>query len=138
MSPKNDGDRFSRCPPPRRAATFPPVPPSDLQARVARALSQLKNPRLGEDVLSAGMVSDLAVDEQGQVSFTFRLDREDPGALARDARKAVQAVAGVTAVRVNVADTSAAGGAAPRGAPGAVPPPPTPVELPHLGRTSRG
>ncbi len=108
--------------------------PSDLQARVARALSQLKNPRLGEDVLSAGMVSDLAVDEQGQVSFTFRLDREDPGALARDARKAVQAVAGVTAVRVNVADTSAAGGAAPRGAPGSVPPPPTPVELPHLGR----
>jgi len=46
----------------------------------------------------------------------------------------VQAVAGVTAVRVNVADAGAAPGTAPRPAPGAVPPPPTPVELPHLGR----
>ncbi|OLB15228.1 MAG: hypothetical protein AUH07_03215 [Gemmatimonadetes bacterium 13_2_20CM_70_9] len=40
----------------------------------------------------------------------------------------------MTAVRVNVADAGAAPGTAPRPAPGAVPPPPTPVELPHLGR----
>jgi len=110
------------------------VPASDLQARVERALSQLKNPRLGKDVLSAGMVKDLAADEGGAVSFTFLLGHDDPGALAREARKVVQAVAGVTAVRVNVADAGAAPGTAPRPAPGAVPPPPTPVELPHLGR----
>ncbi len=120
------------------------MPPSDLQARVERALSQLTNPRLGKDVLSAGMVKELAVDAQGQVFFTFLLGREDPGSLARDARKAVQTVAGVTAVRVNVTDASvSSAGPAPRQAArrpgpgvggGSVPPPPTPVELPHLGQ----
>jgi ATP-binding protein involved in chromosome partitioning len=110
-----------------------------LQGRVERALSQLKNPRSGTDVLSAEMVKDLAVDDAGGVTFTFLLGRDDPGSLARDVRKAVQAVAGVTAVRVNVTD---AGGAAERAAPrqaaarpgAAVPPPSTPVELPHLGK----
>src|SRR6266704_495185 len=113
-----------------------------LRARVERALSQLKNPRLGKDVLAAGMVQDLAVEEAGTVSFTFLLGRDDPGSLARDVRKAVQAVEGVSAVRVSVTDASTgpAGGApgqappGPRPAPGQVPPPPTPVELPHLGK----
>src|SRR5882724_7498760 len=93
-----------------------PVPGSDtLQARVERALSQLKNPRSGSDVLSAGMVKDLAVAGDGTVTFTFLLGRDDPGSLAREVRKAVQGVDGVTAVRVNVADaSSAAEGAAPR------------------------
>jgi ATP-binding protein involved in chromosome partitioning len=117
------------------------VPASDtLQARVERALSQLKNPRRGGDVLAAGMVKDLAVDDRGTVSFTFLLGRDDPGSLAREVRKAVQAVPGVTAVRVNVTDASSAAEGtaprqtAPRPGPGGVPPPPTPVELPHLGR----
>src|SRR5438046_1006178 len=115
------------------------VPASDtLQARVERALSQLQNPRRGGDVLTAGMVKDLAVDDRGTVTFTFLLGRDDPGSLARDVRKAVQAVPGVTAVRVNVTDASAPAAATAHGAPRTsspgVPPPPTPVELPHLGR----
>jgi len=116
------------------------VPASDtLQGRIERALSELKNPRSGSDVLSAGMVKDLAVDPAGTVTFTFLLGRDDPGSLAREVRKAVQGVDGVTAVRVNVTDASnAAEGAgprppAPRPGPAGVPPPPTPVELPHLG-----
>ena len=110
-----------------------------LRARIERALSQLKNPRSGADVLSGGMVKDLTVDGDGAVALTFLLGRDDPGSLARDVRKAVQGVEGVTAVRVNVTDASnASPGTAPRpGAarPGAaaVPPPSTPVELPHLG-----
>jgi ATP-binding protein involved in chromosome partitioning len=73
------------------------------------------------------------------VTFTFTLTSEDPPTLAREARKAVQAVTGVTAVRVNVTDSgpAAGGGArqtAPRPAPGSVPPPPTPTEFPNLGR----
>ncbi len=86
------------------------------------------------------MVKDLAVDQGGTVTFTFLLGRDDPGSLARDVRRAVQGVSGVTAVRVNVLDASNAteGTAprqtAPRPTPGAVPPPPTPVELPHLGK----
>src|SRR5207249_11995766 len=116
------------------------VAPSDtLQARVERALSQLKNPRSGNDILSAGMVKDLVVAGDGMVTFTFLLGRDDPGSLAREVRKAVQGVQGVTGVRVNVTDaSSAAEGAdprqpAPRPGPGGVPPPPTPVELPRLG-----
>ncbi len=110
-----------------------------LQGRVERALSQLKNPRSGTDVLSGAMVKDLVVDDSGTVSFTFLLGRDDPGSLAREVRKAVQSVAGVTAVRVNVTDAGGVSeGIAPRQAPrpsGApVPPPSTPVELPHLGK----
>src|SRR5437660_3328287 len=81
------------------------------------------------------MVRDLVVDDAGAVTFTFPLTREDPASLARDARKAAQAVNGVTAVRINVVDPGGARAAAtPRPAPGAVPPPPTPVAMPHLGR----
>src|SRR5690349_24839426 len=110
-----------------------------LQGRVERALSQLKNPRSGTDVLSSAMVKDLAVDDAGTVTFTFLLGRDDPGSLAREVRKVVQAVEGVTAVRVNVTDASSgAAGTAPRQTgpgprAGTVPPPPTPMDLPHLG-----
>src|SRR5258708_23715948 len=86
------------------------------------------------------MVRDLVVDDAGAVSFTFALTRDDPATLAREARRAVQAVAGVSGVRVNVTDPSAAarapahGAAAPGGPGPAVPPPPTPVAMPHLGK----
>jgi ATP-binding protein involved in chromosome partitioning len=118
----------------------PVAAPDTLQARVERALSQLLNPRRGGDVLAAGMVKDLAVDDRGTVTFTFLLGRDDPGSLAREVRKAVQAVPGVTTVRVNVTDASSAAEGtaprqtAPRPGPAGVPPPSTPVELPHLGR----
>jgi ATP-binding protein involved in chromosome partitioning len=124
--------------PPAPPTTFPRVPASDtLRARVERALGEIENPRLAQNVVTAGMVQDLAVDDRGQVTFTFLLSSEDPGTLARDARKAVQAVAGVTGVKINVAGGGAPArgpGAGARPAPGAVPPPPTPVELPHLGQ----
>src|SRR2546429_7603105 len=119
----------------RTSPYLSPVPASDtLQARVERALSQLKNPRRGGDVLTDGMVKDLAVDDSGTVSFTVLLGRDDPGSLAREVRKAVQGVPGVTAGRVNVTHASAAAGAtpgrAPRTPPAGVPPPPPPPELP--------
>src|SRR3989442_7283697 len=132
-----------RCPAPRLLRSFPRVPGSDtLQARIERARAQLKPPRHGTDVLSAGMVRELTVDGAGQVSFTFILTQQDPPTLAREARKAVQGVEGVTAVRVTLTDAGAApagGTAAPRQAasrpaPGAVPPPPTPVDMPNLGK----
>jgi ATP-binding protein involved in chromosome partitioning len=82
-------------------------------------------------------VHELEADDDGRVSFTFQLTREDPATLVRDARKAVQAVDGVRDVKISVVDpgagAAAAAAAAPRGAPG-VPPPPTPQEMPLLGR----
>src|SRR6266566_3424026 len=127
------------CPPPGRAGTFRPVPPPRskvLRDRVEAALAALQNPRLAQDIVAAGMVRDLVVDDAGAVSFTFQLTRDDPAALARDARKAAQAVDGVSAVRINVVDPGGAKAASTaRPAPGSVPPPPTPVEMPHLGRT---
>ncbi len=115
----------------------PPSPrPKVLRDRVETALAAVQNPRLAQDVVSAGMVRDLVVDDGGAVSFTFQLTREDPASLARDARKAAQAVDGVNAVRINVVDPGGAKAASTaRPAPGSVPPPPTPVEMPHLGRT---
>ena len=115
-----------------------PPPPADLTAQVTAALAALQNPRVGRDVVAAGMVRDLAV-EDGAVRFTFLLGREDPATLARDARRAVKAVAGVTDVRVTVADPGAprpsAQGPGPRPAGMAdVPPPPTAQEMPALGR----
>ena len=110
----------------------PVASPESLRSLVERALTSIENPRLSKDLLAAGMVRDLAVVEGGRVTFTLLLAREDPATLVRDARKAVKAVSGVSAVTVNVAG-SAGGGPASRVADG-VPPPPTPIEQPNLGR----
>jgi len=111
-----------------------------IKASVERALGGITNPRLGRDIVSAGMVKDIAVDAAGGVSFTFVLTREDPGSLARQARKAVEGVAGVTAVKMSVVDSADSGAQSavrPSGRPAAqpVPPaPPTPNEMPGLGK----
>jgi ATP-binding protein involved in chromosome partitioning len=110
-----------------------------MKAEVERALGGITNPRRGRDIVSAGMVKDIAIDAGGTVSFTFVLTRDDPGSLARQARKAVEGVPGVTAVKVNVVDTAEAQGPAvrPSGRPATAPlppPPPTPDELPALGK----
>lgn len=101
---------------------------NDIESRVSAALAALAQP----DRIHA-----LAVDDAGRVSFTFHLKREDPATLVRDARRAVQALAGVTGVKIAVVDPGA--GDAPAragqgGAPSSVPPAPTPSEMPHLGR----
>ena len=110
---------------------------SDLAARVTDALRALKHPRTGADVVALGLVVDLAADDHGAVTFTFRLGPDDPGALVREARKAAQAVSGVASVRVNVQQGPGKGAPPPRpGTPGgpSVPPPPTPDAMPHLGK----
>jgi ATP-binding protein involved in chromosome partitioning len=109
----------------------------DLTQRVREALAAVQNPRLGRDLVAAEMVQDLVVDDAGNVTFRFVLTREDPASLVRDARKAAQAVPGITAVKVNVVDAAgAAAGAQARGArpSSPVPPPPTPGEMPALGK----
>lgn len=110
-----------------------------LQSQLEQALRGVTNPRQGKDIVASGMVRDLTIDEHGAVTFTFVLTREDPGALARQARKAAEAVAGVTAVKMNVVNAvDGADRPAGRPTPGAAAPPPpappTPDELPNLGK----
>ncbi len=112
-----------------------------LEARVTTALTQIQNPRLENDLISAGMVRDLIVSDTGQVALTFLLGRDDPATLVRQTRKAVQAVDGVSSVQIDVVDPGGAGAGA--GAPaGAQPaaartepvPAPTPSAMPNLGQ----
>ena len=63
---------------------------SALEARVLAALAAIRNPRLENDLLSAGMIRDLTVTDEGGVGFTFLLAPEDPATLVRQARSAVQ------------------------------------------------
>lgn len=119
-----------------------------LAARVGAALARIRNPRLETDLLSAGMVRDLVVSEDGKVAFTFLLSREDPATLVRDARVAIRALDGVNPqeLRISVVDPGGPAGSThppPSGQPGPgqthgqagmVPPPPAPMDYPNLGR----
>jgi ATP-binding protein involved in chromosome partitioning len=68
---------------------------------VLAVLSAIKDPDLGRDVVSLGMIKDLAVTDAGKVSFTFELTT--PACPVRDrfqslARDLVSGIPGVTAV----------------------------------------
>lgn len=107
-------------------------------ARVTAALSQIKNPRLGNDVISAGMIRGLAVSDAGEATLTFLLDRDDPATLVRDARRVIKAVEGVSSVQIEVLDPGSSGATAPPGATPAAgraaPPQPPAPEMPNLGQ----
>jgi ATP-binding protein involved in chromosome partitioning len=115
--------------------------PESLEALVTAALARIKNPRLENDLLSAGMIRDLVAGADGRVSFTVLLTREDPATLVREARAAVKALEGVTEVKIRVLDpagapstTHAPPSGGPQSAAAAVPPPPSPMELPNIGK----
>ncbi len=109
-----------------------------LEGRVIAALSRIQNPRLENDLFSAGMIRDLKVTDDGAVTFTFLLGREDPGTLVREARKAIAALDGVRADGIKIAVVDPAGPAkATHGPPQSVAtgvPAPSPSEMPELGR----
>src|SRR3712207_5181495 len=92
-----------------------------LQQRIAAALARVRNPRVGADVVSAEMVRDVATTTSGKVRLTLLLDARDDATLVREVRQALEAVEGVTEVRVDVRDPSQPpprppAGAAPQGA----------------------
>ena len=84
-----------------------------LEARVTAALARIQNPRLENDLLSAGMIRDLTVSDEGRVAFTFLLAPEDPATLVRSARAAVAAVEGVRKDEIKINVTNPAGPARP-------------------------
>ncbi|HVB32434.1 MAG TPA: Mrp/NBP35 family ATP-binding protein [Gemmatimonadaceae bacterium] len=117
--------------------------PETLQQRITQALSKLRNPRTGHDVVSDDMIRDVATTTAGKVRLSLLLAADDPATLVRDVRQMLERVEGVTEVRVDVKDPSAAAPkpaasralpvmddrpAAPRASA------PTPVPYPNLGR----
>ncbi len=107
------------------------------EAQVTAALAQIKNPRLENDLISAGMIRDLTVTEAGDVTLTVLLGRDDPATLVREVRRALKAIAGVSQVQIEVVDPGSGGAAAPAGATPAAgreaPQPPVP-EMPNVGQ----
>jgi ATP-binding protein involved in chromosome partitioning len=107
-----------------------------LEARVTAALAGIQNPRLENDLLSAGMIRDLVATEDGRVTFTFLLAPEDPATLVRQARSAVSAVEGVRKDEIKINVKNPAGPARPtHGPPGGAGAPTgsPPQEQPNLG-----
>ena len=110
-----------------------------LEGQVLAALGRLQNPRLENDLVSAGMVRDLAVDSTGRVAFTFLLGRDDPATLVREARKAIRELDGVSDIKITVVDPAGALKAthAPPGGPQSAStgvPAQQPMAQPNLGR----
>ena len=119
-----------------------------LRQRVVAALGAVRAPHTHLDVVADGHVQEMSIEESGAVRFQFVLRPEDPGTLVREARAAVEAVADVTKVKIDVKLPQAsvteqamgrgAHGHAHRGGPagrGAVPAPtPQPDLLPQVKR----
>ena len=130
----------------------------NLVTRIDVALSAIRNNRLGLNILEAGMIRDIGTTPDGKVRFSVLLSAADDAGIVRDARQAVEQVAGVTEVRVDVKDpgqspaharAASTNDALPKAVPGkpralpvmgqetqsqrAAVPAPTPVTYPGLG-----
>jgi len=113
-----------------------------LQDRIRTALSNVRNARVGVNVLEAEMIRDIAITPDGRVRLTLLLTPEDDATLVRDVFAALAAVDGVADVRVDPKDAASQPPPARRmlpvmdAAPKTPPRPaaPTPSAYPNLGR----
>jgi ATP-binding protein involved in chromosome partitioning len=125
-----------------------------LHARIENALATLTNSRTGQNLVVGSQVRDIATTTDGKVRLTLLLHATDDATLARETRRVLATVEGVTDVRVDVKDAaefqqeraahSAANVVAPKqrsalpvmdAAPAAArTSAPTPVAYPNLGR----
>ena len=76
--------------------------PQTLQERVAKALSNIRNPRTGADVYSTQQVRDIASTLDGKVHLTLLLTKDDDPTLARTVRQELLQLDGVTDVQLEV------------------------------------
>jgi ATP-binding protein involved in chromosome partitioning len=74
----------------------------ELLGRVRAALGRIRHPDTGIDVLSSAHVQELTVSDEGTVHFQFALGPSDPGSLVRETRAAVEAIEGVSKVKIDV------------------------------------
>ena len=68
----------------------------------AAALRSVKHPSSGQDLISAGRVSELREVEPGRIAFALEARSDDPSDLADRARAAVESVPGVRSVDVSI------------------------------------
>jgi ATP-binding protein involved in chromosome partitioning len=78
----------------------------NLQDRITDALSRIRNNRVGANVLEAETVRDIATTTDGKVRLTVLLSPDDDATIVREVRQTLQAVEGVSDVRVDVKDAS--------------------------------
>jgi ATP-binding protein involved in chromosome partitioning len=108
-----------------------------LQERIAGALSGVRNPRTGADVMAAEMVRDIATTTDGKVRLTMLLGAADDATLVRDVRQAIERLEGVTDVRVDVRDPAQAAPTPARPAAAAAAPTSAPAMAPATGGMGR-
>ena len=83
---------------------------------VEAALHGIQHPTMSADVLTSGRVRDLEVTPEGIVRMVFQLAPEDPGTLVKEVRHTLEALEGVSKVKIDVKLPQAEGaGSAPRG-----------------------
>jgi ATP-binding protein involved in chromosome partitioning len=117
-----------------------------LQGRISEALSKLRHPRTGTDVVTSEAVRDIATTTSGKVRLTLLVSPGDDPAFARTMRHTLEQVDGVSEVTIDIADASAfeanrkpasralpVMNQQPNSARAAVPAP-TPVSYPNLGK----
>ena len=104
--------------------------------QVQAVLDAVINTRTGQGLIASGMIDQLAVDDAtGEASFVFRLRRDDPATLVRQARQAMVA-AGLPQPKISVVDPAGppkTTHGAPQSAQAGVPAP-TPMEVPGIGK----
>ena len=109
-----------------------------LMERITGALAAVRNPRTGADVMAADMVRDIATTIDGKVRLTLLLAADDDATLVRDVRQAVEALAGVSDVRVDVRDPAQTEPTPARRAPTAAPPAMNQPQAPARGAATGG
>jgi ATP-binding protein involved in chromosome partitioning len=110
----------------------------ELRRSVMAALARIAHPDSGRDLVAGGHVQNLEVDDEGGARFQFLLKPEDPGDMVKEARAVVEAIDGITSVKINVQlpQMAAGGGGGRQGGikPGSVPAPtPKPGVLSGVG-----
>ena len=73
-----------------------------IQERVAKTLSNIRNPRTGADVYSTQQVRDIGNTPDGKVHLTLLLTKDDDPTLARTVRQELERIDGVTDVQLEV------------------------------------
>jgi ATP-binding protein involved in chromosome partitioning len=117
-----------------------------LQGRIQEALSKLRHPRTGKDVITSEAVRDIGTTTSGKVRLTLLVSPGDDPEFARQMRQTLEKVEGVSQVIVDIADASAfeankksvsrtlpVMGQEPASRAAGVPAP-TPVSYPNLGK----